>query len=63
MTLGEDECDIWQDHAPDNLAVLRKITLNLQCQEKGNKRGLKAKSRRAARDNDYLFRILLQQSQ
>jgi len=63
VAMGEDECGIWQDHAPENLATLRKIALNLLRQEKRNKRGLKAKSKRAAWDNDYLLQILLQTTQ
>jgi len=62
MAFGEDECSIWQDHAPENLATLRKIALNLLRQEKRSKRGLKAKSKMASWDNDYLLRILLQES-
>ena len=54
---------IWQDHAPENLATLRKIALNLLRQDKKNKRGLKARSKKASWDNDYLLRILLQTSE
>jgi len=39
---------------------LRKIALNLLRQDKKNKRGLKARSKKASWDNDYLLRILLQ---
>ena len=60
MAFGEDDCVIWQDHAPENLATLRKIALNLLRQEKQHKRGLKAKSKRASWDNEYLLQILLQ---
>ncbi len=63
MAFEEDECGIWQDHAPENLATLRKIALNLLRQEKRSKRGLKAKSKMAAWDNDYLLQILLQTTQ
>ena len=60
VAFGEDNCGIWQDHAPENLASLRKIALNLLRQDKKNKRGLKARSKKASWDNDYLLRILLQ---
>ena len=60
VALGEDGCDIWQDHAPENLATLRKIVLNLLRQDKKTKRGLKARSKKASWDNDYLLRLLLQ---
>lgn len=62
MALGEDACPICVDHAPENLATLRKMVLNLLRQEKQNKRGLKAKSKRAAWDNDYLLRVLISQT-
>ncbi len=62
VAFGEDACGIWQDHAPENLAALRKIALNLLRQERASKRGLKAKSKMASWDNDYLLRILLQES-
>jgi hypothetical protein len=38
------------------------MVLNLLRQEKQNKRGLKAKSKRASWDNDYLLRVLLSQN-
>ena len=60
VALGEDDCGIWQDHAPENLASLRKIALNLLRQDKKNKRGLRARSKKASWDNDYLLRLLLQ---
>lgn len=63
VALGEDDCGIWQDNAPENLASLRKIVLNLLRQDKKNKRGLKARSKRASWDNDYLLQILLQTNQ
>ena len=55
-----DDCGIWQDHAPKNLASLRKIALNLLRQDKKNKRGLRARSKKASWDNGYLLRLLLQ---
>ncbi len=61
MAFGEDDCVIWQDHAPENLATLRKMVLNLLRQEKTNKRGLKAKGKRAGWDKDYLLRLLISQ--
>lgn len=60
VALGEGDCGIWQDNAPENLATLRKMALNLLRQDKKSKRGLKARSKRASWDNGYLLRILLQ---
>jgi predicted transposase YbfD/YdcC len=62
VATGEDDCGIWQNNAPENLATLRKIVMNLLRQDKKNKRGLKARSKRASWDNDYLLRIMLQTS-
>ena len=60
VALGEDDCGIWQGHGPENLATLRRMALNLLRQDGTSKRGLRARSRRASWDNDYLLRILLQ---
>lgn len=62
VAFGEDGCGIWRGHAPENLATLRKIALNLLRQEKKSKRGLNAKSKMASWDNGYLLRTLLQES-
>ena len=58
VAFGEDACPICADNAPENLATLRKMVLNLLRQERQSKRGLKAKSKRASWDNDYLLRVL-----
>jgi predicted transposase YbfD/YdcC len=46
------------DYAPQNLAVLRHMALNLLQQERSSKDSLKVKRLRAAWDNDYLFKLL-----
>jgi predicted transposase YbfD/YdcC len=58
MAFGEDQCRIRRDHAPQNLATLRKLALNLLRQDTTAKSGLKARRRAAGWDNDYLLRIL-----
>ncbi|NJL42963.1 MAG: ISAs1 family transposase [Pseudanabaena sp. SU_2_4] len=59
----EDHCKVARGHAPENLAVLRHIALNLITQEKSIKAGTRAKRMRAGWDDQYLFRILTSHSQ
>ncbi|HLK56171.1 MAG TPA: ISAs1 family transposase, partial [Chthonomonadaceae bacterium] len=39
--------------------MIRHITLNLLRQEKTNKRGIKARQKKAGWDNDYLSLVLI----
>jgi len=54
----EDESRVRKDHAPENMAVLRHIALNLLKQEHSAKIGIKAKRLKAAWDQDYLLKVL-----
>jgi predicted transposase YbfD/YdcC len=54
----EDDCPVHSDHAPENLAQLRKISLNLLSQEKTLKIGVANKRLKAAWDNKYLAKVL-----
>lgn len=56
VAFREDESKVSQGHAPENLAVLRHIALNLISQEKSLKAGTRAKRMRAGWDDQYLFR-------
>ena len=54
----EDDCPVYSDHAPENLAQLPKMSLNLQAQEKTMKIGVANKRLKAAWDNNYLAQVL-----
>ncbi len=54
----EDESRIRTDHAPENIALLRKIAMNLAKSERSNKRGIQAKRKLAAWHEPYLIKLL-----
>ena len=58
IAFREDESRVRENNAPENLAVLRHITLNLLKQEKSLKVGIAAKRKRAGWDNNYLLKVL-----
>jgi hypothetical protein len=47
-----------KDNAPENLAVIRHIALNLLKQNKSFKGSIKSKRNRAGWDDHYLLKIL-----
>ncbi len=55
---AEDDCPIHSDNAPENLARLRKMSLNLLSCEKTAKIGMANKRLKAAWDNNYLAKVL-----
>jgi predicted transposase YbfD/YdcC len=57
ITFREDDSRIRRGNGAENFAVLRHIALNLLTRE-NSKRSLKAKRKRAARDDDYLLAVL-----
>lgn len=59
LAFMEDTCRVRKDFAPENLAVVRHIALNLLAQETSLKLGIKNKRLRAGWDEDYLLKILL----
>jgi predicted transposase YbfD/YdcC len=58
IAFREDESRIRKDHAPQNMAVLRHIALNLLKQETSMKIGIAAKRKMAGWDNAYLLKVL-----
>jgi predicted transposase YbfD/YdcC len=58
VVFREDHCRTRKDHAPQNLATLRHIALNLLKQDKSAKVGIKARRLKAALDIRYMEKIL-----
>ena len=58
VAFREDDSRIRAGNAPENLALVRKLTHNLLKQETTLKRGIKTKRLSAAWDNKYLMKIL-----
>lgn len=58
IAFREDESRIRKDHAPQNMAVLRHLALNLLKQETSVKVGIAAKRKMAGWDNDYLLKVV-----
>ena len=58
VAMGEDISRIRKDNAPENMAALRRIALNLLKQEKTLKRGIQGKRLKAALSPDYLLKVL-----
>ncbi len=58
VSFREDDCRVRLGNAPQNLATVRHISLNLLRQERSLQVGIKNKRLRAGWDPHYLERIL-----
>ncbi len=58
VTFKEDDCRVHAGHAPQNLAILRRIALNALNREQSFRRSTRQKSNRAAMDNNYMLKVL-----
>ena len=58
MAFDEEQCQIRQGYASQNMAMLRHISLNLLTSNKDNKVETKIKRQMAGWDNDYLLKLL-----
>jgi predicted transposase YbfD/YdcC len=60
MSFAEDASRVRRDHAPENLAIMRRIALNLLTHETTAKCGVKNRRLTAGWDTEYLAKVLLQ---
>lgn len=60
MAFREDESRLRVDHGDQNMAVMRRIALNLLKRDKTVKKGIHSKRLKAGRNDRYLLRILTQ---
>lgn len=62
VSFNEDLSRVRIKNASENLAVVRRIALNLLKQEKTSKVGITARRKRAGWDNQYLLKVLMADS-
>jgi predicted transposase YbfD/YdcC len=58
VTFREDDSRVRKGHGAENLALLRKIALNLLKQEKTRKASIRSKRKLGGWDHDYLLKLL-----
>ncbi len=58
VTFNEDRCRIRKDHAPENVAAVRHIALNLLRQEHSYQISLRRKRLLCGLDENYLLTVL-----
>jgi predicted transposase YbfD/YdcC len=59
VAMRQDQTRIRTGHAPENLAILHHIALNLLKQDRTEKLGIKNKRLAAGWDHDYLLRVIM----
>jgi len=57
--MNQDQTRIRTGHAPENLAILHHIALNLPKQERTEKPGIKNTRLAAGWDHDHLLRVIM----
>ena len=60
ISFREDESRVREGNAPENLAVIRHMALNLLKQDRTVKASIKGKRKRAGWDNDFLLAVISQ---
>jgi predicted transposase YbfD/YdcC len=58
VSFREDHCQIRLGHASENLALIRRIALNLLKQEQTHKNGISCRRKTAGWDHKYLLKVL-----
>jgi len=58
VVFREDESRVRKGHAPENLAIMRKIALNALRQNKSKKCGAKGKRLTCAMDDEYPLKVI-----
>ena len=59
VTMNEDQSRVRKDHAPENLALLRRLALNLIKKTKRPKASVRGSIKKAGWDNSFLEAILV----
>jgi len=59
VSFNEDDCRVRKDNGPQNLAVLRHVSLNLLKRDVTTKAGIKTRRLKAGWDNSYLEHLLI----
>ncbi|WP_254608236.1 ISAs1 family transposase [Burkholderia lata] len=58
VAFGEDQCRVRLEHAAQNFAILRRITMNLLRKDTQTKAGLKIRWLKAATSDNYRAQLL-----